>query len=247
LVPAQARRYPVHAIPPLTISWVTGEFKIGQSRGLKVSLFVGHFAIAFLLIFLFPQVPVWVPLVGVSFPDLLWGVLILLGKEEVSVSKDSPLQRSIVFKKYPYSHSFVLTGGISIIAGGLLSVVLGSLITLPVFVLASSSHWLLDTVVHLADLPVLGFDGDRKVGFGLWKWGRVAFLAELVLYVLFAVVFVKTSELLPVVAVGVLFHGINANSFLGLSRKNPFGSPRTYASVALVGFGVMSTILLLVL
>jgi len=210
-------------------------------------LFVGHFAIAFALILIFPQVPVWVPLVGVSFPDLLWGVLVLLGKEEVSVSRDSPLQKSLVFKKYPYSHSLVLTGGISLLVGGLLSVVLGSLVALPAFVLASSSHWLLDTVVHLGDLPVLGFDGDRKVGLGLWKWGRAAFLTELVLFILFAVAFVGTSELLPVLGVGVLFHGINANSFLGLSKKNPFGSPKAYASVALVGFGAMSAILLILL
>jgi len=210
-------------------------------------LFVGHFAIAFALILIFPQVPVWVPLVGVCFPDLLWGVLVLLGKEEVSVSRDSPLQKSLVFKKYPYSHSLVLTGGISLLVGGLLSVVLGSLVALPAFVLASSSHWLLDTVVHLGDLPVLGFDGDRKVGLGLWKWGRVAFLTELVLFILFAVAFVGTSELLPVLGVGVLFHGINANSFLGLSKKNPFGSPKAYASVALVGFGAISAILLILL
>ena len=210
-------------------------------------MFVGHFAIAFALILIFPQVPVWVPLVGVSFPDLLWGVLVLLGKEEVSVSRDSPLQKSLVFKKYPYSHSLVLTGGISLLVGGLLSVVLGSLVALPAFVLASSSHWLLDTVVHLGDLPVLGFDGDRKVGLGLWKWGRAAFLTELVLFILFAVAFVGTSELLPVLGVGVLFHGINANSFLGLSKKNPFGSPKAYASVALVGFGAMSAILLILL
>lgn len=97
--------------------------------------------------------------------------------------------------------------------------------------------------MHLADLPVLGFNGDRKVGLGLWKWGRVAFLTELVLYLLFAVIFVRTPELLPVLAVGVLFHGINANSFLGLSKNNPFGSPNVYAGVALVGFGAVSAIL----
>jgi len=152
-------------------------------------LFVGHFAIAFVLLLIFPQVPVWVPLVGVSFPDLLWGVLVLLGKEEVLVTRDSPLQKSIVFKKYPYSHSFVLTGGISVLAGGLLSVVLGSPVALPVFVLASSSHWFLDTVVHLADLPLLGFDGDRKVGLGLWKWGRVAFLTEFVCFTFSSLLF----------------------------------------------------------
>jgi len=210
-------------------------------------LFVSHYAIAFALVLLFPQVPIWVPLIGVSFPDLLWGVLVLLGIEEVSISRDSPLQKAIVFKKYPYSHSLVLTGGISVVVGGVLSVALGSLATLPVFVIASSSHWLLDTVVHLPDLPVLGFDGDRKVGLGLWKWGRAAFLAELLFFILFAVVFVGTTELPRVLAVGILFHGINANSFLGLSKKNPFGSPTAYASVALVGFGAMSAILFAIL
>jgi len=205
-------------------------------------LFIGHFAIAFLLILLFPQVPVWVPLVGVSFPDLLWGVLVLLRKEDVIIDRDNPLQKSIQFKRYPFSHSLVLTNVISLGIGGLLAVALGTLAVLPVFVLACASHWVLDTVVHLSDLPILGFDGDRKVGLGLWRWGKAAFLVELGLFVLFAVAFVKSSALLPILAVGVVFHGINANSFIGFSRRNPFPTPSAYAGVALLGFAALSVI-----
>ena len=205
-------------------------------------MFIGHFAIAFLLILLFPQVPFWVPLVGVSFPDLLWGVLVLLRKEEVIVDRESPLQKSIQFKRYPYSHSLVLANVISLVVGGVIAVSLGVPMALPVFVLASASHWILDTVVHLPDLPVLGFDGDRKVGLGLWKWGRAAFLVELGLFVAFAIAFVRAPSLVPVLAVGVIFHGINANSFLGVSKRNPFGSSNAYAGVALIGFSALSAI-----
>lgn len=205
-------------------------------------MFVGHFAIAFILILLFPQIPVWVPLFGVSFPDLLWGTLVLARTEEVIIDKNSPLQKAIIFKKYPYSHSLVLTGAISLGVGALLAIGLGNLLVLPVFALASSSHWILDTVVHLPDLSVLGFDGDRKVGLGLWKRGRTAFLTELVLFVISAVLFVRIPALIPVLVVGLLFHGINANSFFGSSKKNLFGTPRLFATVALIGFAAISAI-----
>jgi len=210
-------------------------------------LFIGHYAAAFVLIFLFPQVPVWVPLVGVSFPDLLWSLLVLAGKEEVVVDKDSPLQKAVVFKKYPYSHSLVLTNVISIAVGGALAAVLNDLTVLPVFVMASASHWVLDTVVHLGDLPVLGFDGDRKVGLGLWRWGRAAFLVELLFFVSSAVLFVRGVPLLEVLAAGLVFHLVNANSFLGFSKKNPFASPRAFAVAALFGFGALTAVYSLVL
>ena len=211
-------------------------------------MFIGHYAIAFLLILLFPQVPIWVPLVGVAFPDFLWGFLVLLKKEEVIIDSGSPLQKSIQFKRYPYSHSLVLTNAISFAVGAILAVSLGVPLVLPVFVFASASHWALDTLVHLHDLPVLGFDGDRKVGLGLWRRGSIAFVLELALFVIFAAAFVRPlSVLLPVMAVGLVFHATNANSFIGFSRKNPFPTPNAYAGVALAGFAAMSALLYVVI
>lgn len=210
-------------------------------------MFIGHFAIAFLLIVLYPHVPALVPLVAVSFPDLLWAILIWAKKEEVVVDKNNSLQSSIVFKKFPYSHSLLLTSLISLVVGAVLAAGLQNLTVLPVFVAGSASHWVLDTVVHLRDLPVLGFDGDRRVGLGLWKKGAIAFFVELFVFVAFAVFFVGTSSLLAVLTVGFFFHAINANSFFGFRRMNPFGSSNLYAGAALVGFAAMTAIYSLVL
>ncbi len=45
------------------------------------------------------------------------------------------------------------------------------------------SHWLLDLVVHRADMPVLpGNLGDLpRLGFGLWRWPAASFAIELAL------------------------------------------------------------------
>jgi hypothetical protein len=61
------------------------------------------------LIFLFPGIPPLIPLLGVSFPDLLWPVLIFTGIVKSNVDPASPRQDSLVFISYPYSHS-LLTG-----------------------------------------------------------------------------------------------------------------------------------------
>ena len=106
--------------------------------------------------------------------------------------------------------------------------------------MASASHWFLDTVVHLPDLPILGFDGDRKVGLGLWNWGRAAFFVELFFFAIFAVIFVGAASLPAILVVGVVFHAINANSFFGFSKRNPFGSSNAYAAAALLGFALVS-------
>jgi len=45
----------------------------------------------------------------------------------------------------------------------------------------------------------------------------------------------------------VIFHLLNANSFLGFSKKNPFGSPDAFAGAALFGFGAPTAVYSLVL
>ena len=64
-------------------------------------MFIGHLAGAELLHTLIPSVPPVVSLVGVGFPDLLWGVTILTGLETAKMGT-SPLQRDIDFTHYPY-------------------------------------------------------------------------------------------------------------------------------------------------
>ncbi len=203
-------------------------------------MFIGHFAVAYILIRLFPGVPSMIPLLGVGFPDLLWPFLILSGIEKVSIDPDSPLQNRIKFISYPYSHSLVL--------GTLIACLLGvglayftSLLAGFVFVAASVSHWLLDATVHLKDLPILGIGSDKKVGFGLWNLPNAAFVVEYLFYaVLTALTF--PSKLMPLLVIGAVFHLINANYFLGLTKTNPFKSPNVYAVLTLLGFLVFSLV-----
>ncbi len=205
-------------------------------------MFVGHFAVAFLLWRLFPPVPLPVILIAVSFPDLLWSILVPAGVEKVRINPDSPLQKFVVFEKFPYSHSLVLGSVLSLPVGLLVAGLLNNPLVIPVFVAGSASHWLLDTVVHLKDLPVLGFDGDRKVGAGLWRRGPLAFVVE---YVFYAIVTVLTLSELPLVyalIMGAVFHAINLPSFFGSNRKNSVKSSNAYAALALIGFGSFTLI-----
>ena len=196
-------------------------------------MFIGHFAFAYVLIRLFPGVLPIIPLLGVDFPDLLWPFLIISGIEKVSIDPESPLQNHIKFTSYPYSHSLVLGTLIACVVGLGLAYFTSPLAGL-VFVAASASHWLLDATVHLKDLPVLGFGPDRKFGFGLWNRPKSAFIIEYLFYaVLTALTF--PSKLMPLLVIGTIFHLINANSFLGLTKTNPFKSPNAYAMLALVG------------
>ncbi len=199
-------------------------------------MFVGHFAVAFLLWRLFPQVPLPVYLVAVSFPDLLWSVLVPVGIEKVGINPDSPLQKFVVFEKLPYSHSLILGNIWSLIAGLVIAGLLNNSLVIPMFVACSASHWILDTVVHLKDLPVLGFDGDTTVGLGLWRRGGTAFVVEIAFYAIVSAFTLSGVALVYALIIGGIFHGINANSFLGFSKRNTVKSSNAYAGLALFGF-----------
>lgn len=161
----------------------------------------------------------------------------LAGVEEVEIDPTSPLQSAIKFVKYPYSHSLVLGTAIACIPALVLALIFGPAAGL-VFVAGSVSHWLLDTVVHLPDLPVLGFDGDRKVGFGLWRHGRTTMVVEYAFFAAGTIAFVPQAGWAYVLIAGLALHLANLNSFLGLTKDNPIKSGRAYAVLALVGFAV---------
>lgn len=202
-------------------------------------MFIGHFAVAFLLARLFPQLPILVPLIAVSFPDLVWPFLVLAGIEKVKINPDSPLQKYIRFERYPYSHSLVLTSLLAVVVGLILASVLGNPLAAMVFAAGSASHWVLDAIVHLPDLPVLGFGrNDRKVGLGSWRNGPLAFVLEYIFYAVIVIIALPRYLASGALILGGVFHLVNANSFFGFTRKNPFKTPKSYALMALAGFAL---------
>jgi len=204
-------------------------------------MFIGHYAIAYVLIALFPGIPPLIPLLGVSFPDLLWPVLVVTGVEKVRVDPGSARQDALVFESYPYSHSLVVGTLIAGVFGAGIAFLYGTSAGI-VFIVASASHWLLDTVVHGKDLPVLGFGQDKKAGAGLWRYGPAAFFIELAFYGVITWLAAPKGTFLPLLVLGIVFHLINANSFFGFSKKNPFRTPNSYAAVVFIALIVFCLI-----
>ena len=198
-------------------------------------MFIGHFAVAYVLIHFFPGIPPLVFLLGVSFPDLLWPFLVFAGIEKVNINPGSPLQKYIIFSSYPYSHSLLISSMISCGAG-----VAIALFTTPLagilFVVCSASHWFLDTVVHQRDLPVLGVSHDIREGFGLWNYPKAAFGIEYIFYAGITLLVMPLPIAIPLIVIGSIFHLVNANTFFGFTKSNPFKTARTYAIVTLLGF-----------
>lgn len=106
-----------------------------------------------------------------------------------------------------------------------------------VFMVGSASHWILDSIVHLPDLPVLGFGRrDRKAGLGLWRNGPLAFFLEFIFYAVVVIAVLPGRLVSGFLLLGCIFHLINANSFFGFTKKNLFKTPTSYALITLIGF-----------
>ncbi len=204
-------------------------------------MYIGHFAIAYVLFRLAPGIPPLVPLIGVGFPDILWPILVLIGVEKAEINPNSPLQKDVRFTSYPYSHSLVISFIISCVAGLILGFIINPIAGV-VFVIASVSHWFLDAVVHLKDLPITGFRNGKKVGLGLWNHPRMTFVIEFIFYALIVLLVMPKAYILPLLVLGSAGHLFNASSVFGFTKTNPFKSIKPYAIFCIFGFVIFSLI-----
>lgn len=200
---------------------------------------VGHFGIAELLLDINKTVPVLPVLIGVSYPDLIWPVLVLFKKERVIVDPNSPLGSKTKFTDFPYSHSLVLSSILTLIPSILFAWGYHRWVVGVFFFLAALSHWLLDAVVHLGDLPILGFGKDKKIGFGLWKYGKTSFWVEYALVVACTLLFMPRHLWVPLLIAMTVFHALNANSFFGFTKKNTAKDANALASSALIAMPLL--------
>ena len=146
-------------------------------------MFVGHTAVALAAKRQAPRVSLgW--LVAAAFGlDLIWPVLLLLGVEHVSIVPGATAFNALVFDSYPWSHSLVMACVWGTLAAGLvawrgaprgLAILVGAVVV---------SHWFLDAVVHVPDLP-LWPNASLLIGLGLWNSVPGTLLVEGALYIL---------------------------------------------------------------
>jgi hypothetical protein len=144
-------------------------------------MFIGHFAAGFGAKRLAPRVSLGTLFLAAQFIDLLWPTLLMLGVERVRIAPGLTPGVPLVFEHYPISHSLLMVLLWGAVLGGAHygwrrdrrgAVVVG---------LAVVSHWVLDLIVHVPDLPLVP-GGGPKLGLGLWQSVPATLAVELTLF-----------------------------------------------------------------
>jgi hypothetical protein len=132
----------------------------------------GHLGIGFAAKPVAPKAPLWVLLAATEVLDLLSFLFLAVGIETMGVTTTG-LNRGIQIltpASIPWSHGLLMSVVWSVLAGAIAYLFYRDRRTGIVVGLLVFSHWILDLIVHLPDLPLL-FDGSPLVGLGLWGSG----------------------------------------------------------------------------
>jgi hypothetical protein len=142
-------------------------------------MFMGHYGVSFAAPAVHRRLPLWLLFVAVQWLDIWWAILTMAGVEKFRIVPHLAEASWLDLYDIHYTHSLAGAVALSLLLGGICAAVWGPRgRTFLVVALAAFSHWLLDLVVHLPDLPLWG--NGHKVGFGLWHYLWLSFPLELV-------------------------------------------------------------------
>lgn len=153
-------------------------------------MFIGHFGLSFAAKKAAPKVSLATLFIATQFVDILWPILVLSNMETVTITPGYTKMNAFEFLHFPYTHSLFM-GLVWCIITALLYFFFKKHIRGAVVVgLCVLSHWFLDLIVHIKDLPITLF-GDTKVGYGLWNYLAATVVIETIVF--FAGLFFYTS------------------------------------------------------
>lgn len=116
-----------------------------------------------------------------QFLDLIWPVFLLLGIEKVKIVPGISAASPLDFTYYPWTHSLLVVLLWSFLFGMIYYMLKKNLRSSVVLGLLVLSHWILDLIVHLPDLPL--FPGSNiKLGFGLWNSVVLSVSVEIIIF-----------------------------------------------------------------
>jgi hypothetical protein len=137
-------------------------------------MFIGHFAVGYAAKRWAPNLSLAILFAAAIFADVLWPVLVALGIEHVRIAPGITASTPLDFISYPYSHSLLTLALFGALFGWLSSSVTQPIAhaapparAIIVVLALVVSHWVLDVVTHIPDMPL--YPGGPKFGFGLWN------------------------------------------------------------------------------
>ena len=185
-------------------------------------MYLGHLAAGLVLKARVREAPLSWLLAATVVSDVLCGVLLMLGVEQV-VIHDS-LTFSHGQATIPYSHSLVGTLALASAATLIAARAARSTRVGVAIFLAVLSHYVLDVLTHLSDMPVLGFgaEPDLVLGTHLAAYPVAHFIVELA-WCLFAWAVFDRNDLRLLVTMLIVMASY-ANSLMGFVYIPPVSS-----------------------
>jgi len=143
-------------------------------------MFIGHFALGFAAKRVAPSVQLAVLFAAAQLADLLWPVFLALGVEQVRIAPGITAFTPLDFVSYPYSHSLLALAGWGFLLAFVYRFVVGDGIAPFAIIGLVLSHWVLDFITHIPDMPL--YPGSAKFGLGLWNSIPGTIVVELAMY-----------------------------------------------------------------
>jgi hypothetical protein len=148
-------------------------------------MIAGHFGFAAAVKAQERQTPLWALMLATVWLDVVFVPLFAAKVETISVAPGTNGGYGSAIIHADYTHALLGTIGLSVLFGAAAlirwgrrtGVVLGAVVF---------SHWLLDLVMHRADMPLLPGNAGHfpEFGFGLWRYPVAAMVVELVIVVI---------------------------------------------------------------
>ena len=144
-------------------------------------MFIGHFGLSFGVKKAAPRISLVTLFLATQFVDILWPFMLLLGIERVNIVPGHTEMNAFDFVHYPYTHSLLMGVVWGAVLGAIYWAIKRDVRDAVIVGLCVLSHWFLDLVVHVADLPLTPFTSG-KYGWGLWNHLGATLLLEGIIF-----------------------------------------------------------------
>jgi len=156
-------------------------------------VFIGHFAVAFAAKEVAPRASLGTMVLAAAFLDVIWPVLVLLGVERFRIVPGFTANNPFDFSYYPWSHSLLMTVVWSLLVAFVYLAARGDRAGAVWVGIVVASHWVLDFVSHVPDMPLYP-GGSERLGLGLWRSIPATFAVEGLMFAAGIAIYVRATK-----------------------------------------------------
>ena len=143
-------------------------------------MFIGHFAVGFAAKKFAPRTQLSLLLAAPLLSDMLWPIFLALGWEHVRIVPGITRFNSYDLYDFPWSHSLLMcVAWATAFSAGYYAVTRYRAGAMAISI-GVISHWLLDWITHIPDMPLYP-GGGPHLGLGLWNHVAATMTAEILM------------------------------------------------------------------